>query len=70
MKGLEVNKFAATCTMFGRCYCRFDRYWKLISLSSNLNSVNSVVALDEKYHEIRFSSYFTYLGTLSVDFHV
>ena len=41
--------------------------WKLISLSS---SFNSVVALDEKYHEIPFSSYFTYLGTSSVDFHV
>ena len=41
--------------------------WKLISLSS---SFNSVVALDEKYHEITFSSYFTYLGTSSVDFHV
>ena len=41
--------------------------WKLISLSS---SFNSVVALDEKYHEIPFSSCFTYLGTSSVDFHV
>ena len=41
--------------------------WKLISLSSGFNSV---VALDEKYHEIPFSSYFTYLGTSSVDFHV
>lgn len=41
--------------------------WKLISLSSGFNSV---VASDEKYHEIPFSSYFTYLGTSSVDFHV
>lgn len=41
--------------------------WKLISLSS---SFNSVVALDEKYNEIPFSSYFTYLGTSNVDFHV
>jgi len=69
MKGLEVKKFAATCTMFDHVRKALSLFrsileWKLSS------SLNSVVALDEKYHEIPFSSYFTYLDTSSADFYI